>query len=201
MWPLVVFAAALAIAAASPGPAIITLVARVLALGGRRNVAFAAGLLLGDLIWLACGVFGAAALASQAHGLFVALKYAGAVYLLYLAVKLWTAPTAVASREAVTRGSGWDVWGGLSVALANPKTMMFYLALVPTLVDVPDLDTLTFVALCAVVIAVYGSVLAAYIGTAARARRLFASPQALRAANRGGSVVMVGAAATVALRA
>jgi threonine/homoserine/homoserine lactone efflux protein len=199
LWPLLVFAAALAIAAASPGPAIVTLVARVLAFGVARNVGFAVGLLLGDLVWLGCGVFGAAALATQAHELFVALKYAGAAYLLYLAIKLWTAPPAAPGTAA--RGTGRDLWGGLSVALANPKTMMFYLALVPSLVDVTALDVPGFAALCLIVVAVYGGVLAAYIAAAARARRLFTSTRALRAAHRGGSVILTGAAATVALRA
>jgi threonine/homoserine/homoserine lactone efflux protein len=201
VWSLVLFAAALGIAAASPGPAVVTLVARVLAKGARANFGFAAGLLLGDLVWLACGVFGAAALATRAHVLFVGLKYAGAAYLLYLAVRLWRAELHAAPAGMPGRGTGWGAWGGLSVALANPKTMMFYLALVPTLLDETRLDATAFVELCAVIIVIYGSVLAAYAVAASRARRLFGSPRALRLANRGGSIVIAGAAVAVAVRA
>ncbi|MBV8535701.1 MAG: LysE family translocator, partial [Alphaproteobacteria bacterium] len=131
LWPLAVFTAALVIASASPGPAVVTLVARVLTSGGQANVGFAAGLLLGDLAWLVLGVFGAATLASEAHTLFTALKYAGVAYLAYLAVRMWTAEPHVDPSAAPRRGTGWGVWGGLSLALANPKTMVFYMALVP----------------------------------------------------------------------
>lgn len=200
-WPLAVFAAALAIAAASPGPAIVTLVARVLTAGARANIGFAAGLLLGDLAWLACGVFGAATLATEAHELFVALKYLGALYLLYLAVRLWMAAPRVDPAALPRRGAGWGVWGGLSLALANPKTMMFYMALVPTLVDVTRLNDAMFAGLCAVIVVVLGIVLTTYAVAASRARRFFASPRALRYANRGGSVIIAGAAVAVAARA
>jgi threonine/homoserine/homoserine lactone efflux protein len=201
LWPLAVFAAALVIASASPGPAVVTLVARVLTAGGRANIGFAAGLLLGDLAWLGCGVFGAATLATEAHALFVALKYVGALYLLYLAVRLWTAEPHVDPAAVPRRGTGWGVWGGLSLALANPKTMMFYMALVPTLVDVTRLNGAMFAGLCAVVVVVVGAVDSTYIAAASRARRFFASPRALRLANRGGSVIIAGAAVAVAAKA
>ncbi|HTP81592.1 MAG TPA: LysE family translocator [Alphaproteobacteria bacterium] len=201
LWPLAVFSAALVIASASPGPAVVTLVARVLVSGGRANLGFAAGLLLGDLAWLVLGVFGAATLASEAHALFVALKYAGALYLLYLAARMWTAEPQLDPAAVPSRGGGWGVWGGLSLALANPKTMMFYMALVPTLIDVTHLDAAMFAALCAVVAVVVAAVDACYIVAASRARRLFRSPRALRYANCGGSVVIAGAAVAVAARA
>jgi threonine/homoserine/homoserine lactone efflux protein len=201
LWPLAVFSAALVIASASPGPAVVTLVARVLASGGRANVGFAAGLLLGDLAWLVCGVFGAATLASEAHELFVVLKYAAAAYLLYLAIRMWVAEPHVDPAAASRRGAGWSVWGGLSLALANPKTMVFYVALVPTLIDVTRLDGATFAGLSAVVVVVVGAVDFTYIVAASRARRMFASPRALRIANRGGSVIIAGAAVAVATRA
>lgn len=170
----------------------------MLAKGAHANLGFAAGLLVGDLVWLTCGVIGAAALA---HMLFAGLKYAGAAYLLYLAVRLWRGEPQAAPAGRPHRGLGWGVWGGLSVALANPKTMMFYLALVPTLLDEPHLDALAFAELCTVIVVVYGGVLTAYIVAASRARRLFASPRTLRLANRGGSVVIAEAAIAVAARA
>ena len=63
------FAAIIAVANATPGPTILTLIARVLGMGPARNVGFAIGLVLGDVLWLAAAVFGLAALATQAHQL------------------------------------------------------------------------------------------------------------------------------------
>ena len=89
---LLIFTGALLVAAASPGPGIVALVARVIG-GGPAGVApFVAGLILGDLAWLAAAVLGLAAVAHTFHEAFVAIKFAGAAYLLYLAYRMWTAP-------------------------------------------------------------------------------------------------------------
>ena len=58
---LLVFASALVVAAASPGPGIAAIVARVLGRGMRGAVAFTAGVALGDVVWLTIAVFGLAA--------------------------------------------------------------------------------------------------------------------------------------------
>ena len=54
--------------------------------------AFIAGYVVGDLIWFTLAASGMAMLAKSAHTLFLCIRYAGAVYLLYLAYRLWTAP-------------------------------------------------------------------------------------------------------------
>ena len=91
---LLVFASALFIAAASPGPGIAAIVARVLGRGTRGALAFTAGVALGDVVWLTVAILGLSALAQAFHGVFEIVKYAGAAYLLYLAWRLWTAPVA-----------------------------------------------------------------------------------------------------------
>ena len=197
----IVFVAAVAVAMASPGPAVVSLLARVVALGaGRGSVAFAAGLVLGDVFWFACAVFGVAALAAAAHVIMVALKYLGAAYLAFLGWRLWTAPAAAPAAETPRR-QGWGAFfGGFSLALANPKTMMFYLALLPTLVDLAALGLPGFLELTLLLIVVYGAVLGGYIAAAGHARRLLAAPAARRAINRGSGTVMLGTAVFVATR-
>ena len=94
---LAVFAAALAIAAGSPGPSIAALVARVLSRGPRSVLPFLAAMWIGEAIWLACAVFGLAVLAQSFQLAFAALKWAGIAYLLWLAWKMWRAPVAEAA--------------------------------------------------------------------------------------------------------
>src|SRR5436305_15071171 len=89
---LVLFAGTLLLAAASPGPGVAVLVARVLGRGSRGASAFAAGLILGDLVWLAVAILGLAVVAQTFHEVFLVIKYAGAGYLASLAYRLWTAP-------------------------------------------------------------------------------------------------------------
>lgn len=200
---ILVFAAVLAVAMATPGPAMMSLVARVVASGSRGGTpAFAAGLVLGDIFWFAAAVFGMAALASEAHAVMAVLKYLGAAYLAWLGLRLWMAPVdAPAAAAPPLRGSAWSALaGGFSLALANGKTMMFYLALLPSLVDLPRMRVETFLALTLLLAVVYSAVLAAYILGATRARRLLVSPAARRGVNRGSGAVMLGAAAFVATR-
>ena len=75
---LIVFAAALAVAAASPGPTITALVARVLVRGTSGALAFMLGLSIGELVWLTAAVLGLAFIAKTFAFAFMVLKYAGA---------------------------------------------------------------------------------------------------------------------------
>ncbi len=198
---LLLFAGVFAIACASPGPAIAALIARVMGRGTAGAPAFCLGLLLGDVIWLACAVFGLAAVAETFHPVFVAIKYLGVAYLLYLAWKLWTAPAGPPSSAAPPTGDAIRLFaGGVALTLGNPKTMLFYLSLLPTIISLPALDWLGFFELALVVAFVYAVVLGAYVLLAARARRAFRSRRAMKLVNRGTGALMASAALTVATR-
>ena len=86
------FCAVYLLAVATPGPGVAAVLTRSLAHGMRGAPAFIAGFLVGDLIWFAGASAGLAALAQSAQTVFLIVRYAGAVYLLYLAYRLWTAP-------------------------------------------------------------------------------------------------------------
>jgi threonine/homoserine/homoserine lactone efflux protein len=199
---LVVFGTALLVAAASPGPGIAALVARVLGRGPRGAVAFSAGLAVGDVVWLACAVVGLAALAEAFHGLFLAIKYGGVAYLAYLAYRIWTAPVEARALAAETaREHPFRLFlAGLALTLGNPKVMVFYLALLPTILDLSRVTLWGFAELVGVTLSVLGLVFAAYALAAARARRLFTSPRALRALNRATGAAKAGAAVAIAAR-
>jgi threonine/homoserine/homoserine lactone efflux protein len=198
---ILLFVAVIGIANATPGPTIITFVARILAMGPTRNIGFAIGLVLGDVLWLAAAAFGIAALAREAHEVMVLLKYLGAAYLLFLAYKMWTAPDVdpKASVDGGRVGLG-SIAGGLAMAISNPKTMLFYLALLPNLVPLTDISAATFAELVVLLALVYTPVLVAYMIGVTYARRLIASARTLRIANRSSAIVMTGTAALVAAR-
>ena len=154
--------------------------------GPRDAVAFSIGVALGDVVWLTFAILGLAALAQAFHGVFLVIKYAGAAYLLYIAYKLWTAPAAAAGREAdgASRASGQALPRRARLTMGNPKVMVFYLALLPTLLDLTRITVLGFAELVAATLTVLGVVFAGYIVLAARARRLFTSARAIRILNR-----------------
>ncbi|WEK51266.1 MAG: LysE family translocator [Candidatus Kaistia colombiensis] len=199
---LALFAAALAVAAFAPGPGIAAIVARVLGRGRPGAIAFTAGMAIGDIVWLTLAVLGLAVVAQTFHEVFALIKYAGAAYLLYIAWKMWRAPVAAPDLAPVTvRESQVRLFfAGLAVCLGNPKTMVFYLALLPSILDITKIDGLAFLELTTVTLTVVGLVFAFYVGVTLRARRLITSPKAVRLVNRGSSVVMAGAAVAIATR-
>jgi threonine/homoserine/homoserine lactone efflux protein len=199
---LLVFATALFIAAASPGPGIAALVARVLGRGPQGAVAFSIGIMLGDVVWLTFAILGLAAIAQAFHGVFLVIKYAGAAYLLYIAYRLWTAPVeALDTRaEAKTESPAKLLFGGLALTLGNPKPIVFYLALLPTILDLTQVTVLGYAELVGATFATLAVVFGSYIVLASRARRLFTSPKALRVLNKSTGAVMAGAAAAIAAR-
>jgi len=200
LYGLALYCLVYALSVASPGPGVAAVVARSLTRGARGAPAFIAGFLVGDLMWLTVAATGLAAIAQTAQLLFAAVKYAGAAYLLYLAWRMWTAP-AEAPREAEVDASQRPFrlfLASLSLTLGNPKTMVFFLALLPTVVRLEDLTLAGFLEIAALSALILPVVLGAYVVAAVRARRLLQSPRAVRLVNRGGATVMAGAAVAVA---
>ncbi len=200
LYGLLVFCLVYAIAVASPGPGVAAVVARSLARGARGAPAFIAGFLVGDLVWFTVAATGLAAIAQTAHTVFAAVKYAGAVYLLYLAWRMWTTPPQAPSSgevESAQKPSRLFL-GSLTLTMGNPKTMVFFLALLPTVVQLEALLLADFLAIAAVIAIVLPLVLGGYVLAAVRARRLLQSPRAVRLVNRGSATVIAGAAVAVA---
>lgn len=199
---LLVFAAALAVAAGSPGPSIAALVARVLTSGTRDVLPFLLAMWLGEALWLTLAVAGLAVVAHSFAALFLALKYLGVVYLLYLAWQMWTAPADPPDRGPLPSARRpWRMFAaGLLVTLGNPKIMVFCLALLPTIVDLGRVGIGGWAELALAMLAVLAAVDLAWALLAARARLLLTSRRAVRAANRTSATVMAGAAAAIAAK-
>jgi threonine/homoserine/homoserine lactone efflux protein len=202
LYELGVFALAYVVAVATPGPGIAAIIARTLSKGTKGAPAFIAGFLLGDLVWLTVAALGLAAIGQRALVVLAVIKYAGAAYLLYLAYRLWNAPPArfEEGKPDAAQSALQLFAASLSLTLGNPKTALFFLALLPSLVKLEELKVPGFLEIAAICTVVLPAVLAAYTYAAARARRLFRSERALRRMNRGAGAAMAGAAVAVATR-
>ena len=195
------FAAVYGVAVASPGPGFFALVARVLARGTRGIPAFVAGFIVGDLIWFAMATPGFAFLAQSFATLFIAVRYIGAAYLAYLVWRAWTAPVEPLEGDPVRGETGMRLFlGGLALTLGNPKVVLFFLALLPTVIDLERISPLGMIEVAATIVVVLSTTFDAYTLAAVRVRRFFDSVRARRAVNRGAGTVMAGAALAVATR-
>lgn len=193
---LLAFAAAMFLLAASPGPGVFATVARALASGFSHAAVLVGGIVVGDLIFLLLAIYGLSSLAELLGSFFTAVKIAGGTYLCWLGLKMWRTTPELPSVEGI-RELSWkkNFISGLSITLANPKVILFYLGFLPTFVDLNSLSHLDVLAVGSVVTAVLGSVLLSYAWTASQARRLFTSKETVRAMNRCAGGVMMAAGA------
>lgn len=199
---LLLFAGVYFVAVASPGPGMAAVIARGLGQGLSSAPAFIAGFVVGDLILFTLAAFGLAAVAKSFEAVFLVIKYAGCLYLLYMAWKIWTAPVKASEvAAAASRVAAWPSFlGSLTLTLGNPKAIVFFVSLMPLVVDMKAVGPLVFAEMAVVIVLVFTPVLAATLLLAERARRVFTSETALRRLNRGTAAVMAGAAAAIAAR-
>lgn len=196
------YAGALAVAAAIPGPGITAVVARALGSGFRPALAMSLGLVLGDLVWLTAVVAGLALVAQTFGMTFLVIKWLGVAYLAWLAWKFWSEgiSTEEVAAKRGERGLLSNFMGGLTLTLGNPKTMVFYVAITPTIVDLKSITLTDYFMLAAITVAVLLVVLVPYLVLAAKARGFLKSPRGLKMLSRGAASFMFGAAVAIAAR-
>ncbi|CCM77972.1 LysE family translocator [Rhizobium mesoamericanum] len=198
---LFVFTCALFVAAGSPGPSVAALVARVISKGARDVLPFLAAMWLGEAIWLTCAVAGLAAIAETFHYAFVAIKWLGVCYLFYLAWKMWFASPDREDEALPDARSPLKLFlAGMTVTLGNPKIMMFYMALLPSIIDIHAVTVLGWAELVATMFLVLIVIDISWALAAAKARSFLKSRRAVRIANRASAGTMAGAAVAIAMR-
>lgn len=199
MTTLIAFAAAFFVFAASPGPDNMTIVARTITHGAPSGIAYGLGTVAGILIFLTLAAFGLSLIAQEMGVAMTVLRYGGAAYLIWMGVKMWTAPAVVPQLQPVSERRGlFSIFlTGFVLNLGNPKMPLFYVALLPNIVGasltVDHLAALAAVILCVEVVVVGGHVL-----LAVRARKLLRSERVVRRVNRVAGGVMIGSGVAVA---
>jgi threonine/homoserine/homoserine lactone efflux protein len=198
---LLAFAVGMTLLSLSPGPGLAAILSRTWTSGLGAGFAVTAGLVVGDFLFLGIAAIGLTAIATTLGPLFQIVKYAGALYLIWLGVKLILA----ASKPLIVEASppvhpGRDVGMGLLVTLGNPKPILFYSALLPTFLDVTAIGIGDFLLLGAVVVAVSFTVYGGYMVLADRSRRMLASTAVVRRLNQATGAVLVGSGIVVASR-
>ncbi|MEK1929190.1 MAG: LysE family translocator [Pararhizobium sp.] len=195
---LAAFVAAFFVFAASPGPDNMTIVARTISGGAASGIAYGAGTVAGILVFLVLAAFGLSILATEMGVAMTVLRYAGAAYLVWMGIKLWTAEPVVSELQPVRGRRGlFSVFAtGVALNLGNPKMPLFYVALLPNVVGA-SLTLNQIGVLTAVILAVEVVVIGAHVILASRARKLLRNARTVRRVNRAAGGVMIGAGVAV----
>jgi threonine/homoserine/homoserine lactone efflux protein len=122
-----------------PGPSVLFVVGRTLAHGRSAALASVAGNELGEFVLAAIAALGVGSLIQRSAALFTAMKLAGAIYLVYLGLRalMKRKEHSMASTLAPTRTTRRAVADGFLVGVANPKTAVFFAAVLPQFVNRP----------------------------------------------------------------
>ncbi len=198
---LATFAAALVLNAGTPGPSIAALVSRVITNGWRDIMPFLAAFWIGEVLWLTVSMAGMTALAERFYTGFQILRWGGILYLVYLAWKMWHTPVAEKTDTLPQRQNPWSMFaGGMALTIGNPKIMVFYLALLPSLIGPQAFTWNTWLPIALTCFVVLMVVDCTWVAAANVARRFLQTPRAMKITNRISATAMGGAAAVIASR-
>jgi threonine/homoserine/homoserine lactone efflux protein len=186
-----------AIAIAVPGPGIVSLVARALGSGFKSTLPAVAGTAIGDWALMTLSAFGLAFVARELGTLFLVIKLAGASYLVYLGYRYWTTPVSDLAPKPGAANGGF--LAQLALTLGNPKAIAFFVALLPTVVDLRHLNAVGYGELSAATFVLIPAIALTYTALASRVRGFLQSKRARQRINKGAAVIMVGAGVGVAV--
>lgn len=187
-----------------PGPTVLLVLSYAISQGKRVAIATVGGVALGDLIAMSASLAGLGALVLASATLFTILKWVGAVYLVYLGVKLFRGASraSLGDLETVTETSASSVFGhAAAVTALNPKSIVFFIAFVPqfVVVDSPLLPQFAILVVTFVGLAAINAL--AYALLADKLRTKLARPSVLAWFSRlGGSALIVMGVATAAFK-
>ncbi len=187
-----------------PGPGVLFVVGRALAHGRRTAVATAAGHAAGNYVVAACVAVGLGSLLQRSAQLFVAVKLAGALYLVWLGVQAIRQRRSLADAISapVNSPAGWRALrDGFVVGVTNPKAFILFGAILPQFVNREAGHIPVQMLLLALVSVSIGLVSDSTWGLAASGvRAWFArSPRRFALVGGAGGLAMIGVGLTVAI--
>jgi threonine/homoserine/homoserine lactone efflux protein len=197
------FAAAAAVLVAIPGPTVTLVVSYAIGEGRRAAWATVAGVALGDFTAMSLSLAGLGAVLAASAALFTVLKWAGALYLVYLGIRLWRAEPVLEEAAMVAPAKTRLAMLGhaFAVTALNPKSIVFFVAFVPQFITAgrPALPQVLVLGATFLVVATANAALYAHL--AGGLRGLIRRKRILRAVNRTGGAILIGAGiATAALK-
>lgn len=185
----------------SPGAGAIASMSSGLNYGFRRGYWNAVGLQLALLVQIGIVAAGAGVLFATTPWAFLAIKWFGVGYLLYLAYLQWCAPVQniQIQHESQIKSPAKLVFTGFLVNMSNPKAIVFLLAVLPQFLDLSRPQWPQYVMMALTMISIDLMVMAGYTGLAAKVLRLLSSPRQQKMMNRSFAILFAAAAGLLSL--
>ncbi len=189
-----------------PGPTVLLVLSYAIGHGRQVAVSTALGVALGDFIAMTASLAGLGALVLASATLFVALKWVGAAYLIYLGLKLLMSARStglVVTPEAGAVSQRGIFWHACAVTALNPKSIAFFIAFVPQFIAPADPLMPQFIILVSTFVGLAGVNALIYALLAARMRAVIKRPGVIAWLTRlgGGALIAMGLATATLRRA
>ncbi|MEE2565499.1 LysE family translocator [Hyphobacterium marinum] len=202
---LAAFAGAIFVLFFTPGPGNVAMVARTLDAGPVHGFVYGAGIITGDIFWLTVAVTGLTALSSSLGPSVWIVKLAGAGVLIWFAYRAFRSfanpETPDRIRGTTTRlGLAATYLAGVAMPLTNPKPIVFYLSFLPAFFDLSQVGIRDWLAMVAIMLAMYGLTAAVHVGLAHRARDWLKAKGVKRWADGVTGVIMLAVAVLLLVR-
>lgn len=189
----------------TPGPGIFAILAQAMVRGAKSCLPLILGMVSADLVYLSFACLGLAAIAENFSSLFTVIRFVGAAYLIYLGIKMFKAPLPDTQNESEaevnTKNHGVkNLAQGFLISASNPKVILFYIAFLPTFMDLTVLQAndIVLVNILAFFALMAGACSVAF--SAEKAASVLKTPKAVRRLNRSAGGIMMGAGAFLAVK-
>lgn len=198
---LLLYAGAMALLWAIPGPVWVALLARSLSGGFASAWPLALGVVLGDMIWPLAAIFGLSWILSVYGGFLEVLQWVAAGVFVLMGILLIRKPAGhLTADRRLTKPGRWAGFAvGVAVVIGNPKAILFYMGVLPGFFDLSRVTGPDIVAILLVsgLVPLAGNLsLALFLD---RARKLISSPEKLRRLNRISGALLIGVAIAILL--
>lgn len=189
------FVAASTVLLLIPGPTILLVLSYALSQGRSVAVATAAGVALGDMIAMTASLLGLGAIVMTSAIAFSLLKWVGAVYLVWLGIKMLRSArhAEIGELGTIPPRNARSVLGHAAIVTAlNPKSIGFFVAFVPQFVDPATALLPQFAVMIATFVTLAAMNALAYALLADRLRARIQRPSVLKGLTRLGGVTLIG---------
>jgi threonine/homoserine/homoserine lactone efflux protein len=198
---LLFYAGAILILFLTPGPVWVALTARAMSGGFASAAPLAVGVALGDMLWPLAAIFGLSWILSIYGDLLGLMKWVAMGMFIVMGVQLIRHATARISTDSRLTRPGYlaGFLAGVTVILANPKAILFYMGVLPGFFDLSAVNGFDIAAILAVSVAIpmLGNLIMAL--AIDRARALLRSGTALARVNRIAGALMIGVGLVIGL--
>ena len=185
--------------AAIPGPGVFVVVARTLSAGFKGGLMCSAGIVCGDYIFIVLALAGVSVLAESYYELFLALRYVGAGYLIYLGLSL-VFVSRTSEKKDVYPSKSANFLSGLLTTLSNPKAILFYLSFFPAFVSPTALSLIDLLSIYAVATISVGGVMIIYVCLCYKGKSYAKNSKVAKGIKYTSGLTLVGSGVLVATR-